>query len=92
MRDQRFVYGARCTWFGAIEEIGHTASGLPACPHCGSVLFEMKSEADWWESVDRYEAHGHPGYRQFVEWSRGKHFRSFSEAKVAYDAQTPRHN
>lgn len=86
MKDKRFVYGARCCWFGSITEVGHTDGGLPCCPHCRSVLYEMPDETTWWDGVDRYEASGHPGYRAMVEWMRGKHFRSPIEAATAYAA------
>ncbi|WP_026783127.1 hypothetical protein [Pleomorphomonas koreensis] len=86
MKDKRFVYGARCCWFGSISEVGHTNIGLPCCPHCGSVLYEMPDEATWWDGVDRYEAAGHLGYRAMVEWMRGKHFRSPDEGAAAYAA------
>lgn len=84
MKDNRFVYGARCAWFGSISEVAHN-NGLPCCPHCSSVLFEVASEEVWWDGVDRYEAAGHPGYRSMVEWMRGKHFLTADEAKAAYE-------
>lgn len=85
--DTRVVYGANCAWWGSIAEIGNK-SGLPCCPHCGSVLFEMDSPVTWWNGVDRYEAAGRPGYRKFVEWTEGKHFFSFAAAAVAYKSET----
>ena len=45
MKDQRVVYGANCTWWDTIDKISKTASGLPCCPRCGSVLFEIENEA-----------------------------------------------
>nr|WP_294577496.1 hypothetical protein [uncultured Rhodopila sp.] len=83
MTDTRFVYGARCTWFGPIAEIGKRG-GIPACPHCGSPLYEMPNEAMWWRVVDKHEAAGNPGYRAFVEWLRGKHFPTYTAAQDAY--------
>lgn len=44
--DTRYVYGATCTWHGPIQEI-KTRSGLPACPHCGGLLMEYASRAEW---------------------------------------------
>lgn len=67
--DQRFCFGANCTWFGRIDEVG-SRFGVPACPVCGGVLFEMDTEADWWTGVDKFQADGHPGYRGMLEWQR----------------------
>lgn len=88
MADERIVYGARCCWWDSIDK-AHRANapggiGVPSCPHCGSVLFELPDEATWWAGVDRHEANGHPGYRALVEWSRGKCFPHWKEAEAAY--------
>ncbi len=91
MTDTRFVYGARCAWFGPISAVGTTRGGrigIPCCPHCGSVLYEMDDEATWWAGVDKFEANGHPGYRKFVEWCADKHFMSSSDGVVAYQSET----
>lgn len=88
--DPRIVVGARCTWWDAIHNVGHLASGLPCCPHCGSVLFEYRDERHWWEQVDRWEAAGHPGYRALVEWSRGRCFPSLAAVQAAFLAARPR--
>jgi hypothetical protein len=85
--DTRIPYGARCTWWDSIDNVGRreTPSGaIPCCPHCMNVLFEVESEKVWFESVDRHEANGNPGYRAMVEWSRGKCFRSYGDLKAAY--------
>lgn len=93
MSDQRIVYGARCSWWDSIDKIGKTAPGpsghaLPCCPHCSGVLFEVQSEAEWWAGVDKYEREKpEPGYRQFVEWMRGKCFPGYVAARAAYDAE-----
>lgn len=83
--DGRFCYGANCTWFGSIHEVGSTkpltdGHSLPCCPLCGGMLFEMPDEGEWWESIDAYErgdyptptAHPHPGYRAMWEWQRAQ--------------------
>lgn len=72
--DQRIAYGATCSWWDSITEVAATPSGLPCCPHCGGVLFEVEDEAQWWAGVERYEENGHPGYRGMIEWARGKCF------------------
>lgn len=74
---QRIVYGARCTWWDGIAKVGKLGSGLPCCPHCRNVLFEMDNEEQWWAGVDRHETDGHPGYRAMMEWARGKCFPDF---------------
>lgn len=93
MSDTRIAYGARCTWWGHIREVGHrTVSGdhpLPCCPHCRGMLFEMDNEGQWFSGADRYEASGHPGYRKMLEWSRGKCFPNLGALETAYRAETP---
>lgn len=73
MTDTRVTYGARCTWWDSIDKVAKTPSGLPCCPHCGGVLFEVPSETEWWEQVDRC-ALIEPGYREFIEWLRDRCF------------------
>lgn len=69
--DARLAYGAICTWFGSIHQTKPTSGGLPGCPFCGGVLFEMNDEGEWWSSVDQYEREKpHPGYRAMWEWQR----------------------
>ena len=85
MSDQRIVYGARCSWWDSIDKVATTAGGLPCCPFCGGVLFEVVDEATWWGDVDRHEAGGRPGYRGFVEWLRGKCRPSVADARAEYD-------
>lgn len=61
--------------------------GLPCCPKCGGMLFEVGSEEQWMASVDKYEREGHPGYRDFILWQRGKCFPNMAAAVSAYRAQ-----
>ena len=85
--DGRFCYGANCTWFGSIHEVGSTkprsgdvGHALPCCPLCGGMLFEMQDEGEWWQGIDGFErgeyplptAHPHPGYRAMWEWQRAQ--------------------
>jgi hypothetical protein len=70
--DTRFTYGASCSWFGSIHEVGNTGTHLhwagqdkgthhlPCCPICGGMLFEMPTEDEWWKSVDDFEAGNYP--------------------------------
>lgn len=82
--DGRLCYGATCTWFGSIHETKQ--AGVPVCPHCGGVLFEMDHEGQWWSGVDKYEAEGHPGYRKMWEWARGKCFKDMAALTAAFQA------
>ena len=72
---KRVVYGATCTWWDTIDKVGRTKSGLPGCPICAGVLFEMKDEDEWWRLVYQFEADGYPGYSDRIQWARGKCFK-----------------
>jgi hypothetical protein len=82
---ERIVYGVRCTWWDSIAKIGKLDGGLPCCPHCRGVLFEVDNEEQWWSGVDRYEAAGHPGYRAKMEWARGRCFPNFQALVDAFE-------
>ena len=91
--DRRLVYGASCSWWDSIDKVGRTGgpTSIPCCPHCGGVLYEMENEERWWRSVESYSReNSEPGYRKFVEWSRGKCFETWVEAKAAYAAEENR--
>lgn len=84
MADSRIVYGARCSWWDSIDKVSTTPSGLPCCPHCGGVLFEIESEAAWWAAARDFETRQQPGYVAFLEWSRGRCYPTYDEALDAY--------
>lgn len=84
--DTRIVYGALCTWWNGIEKVG-SRNGLPCCPKCKRMLFEMPSPKEWWHAVEKHKADGHPGYRDFVEWLKDKCYPNFAAAKAAYEAK-----
>ena len=91
--DTRIVYGIRCVWWDGIDKValsppGESGHRIPCCPHCGSPLFEMEDEEIWFAGVDRHQANGHPGYRRFVEWLRGKCFPNAKAAMAAYASET----
>ena len=100
--DGRFCYGVCCTWFGSIHETKANGSGLPGCPKCGGVLFEMSNEGEWWEGIDRFErgdypssdplspSRPHPGYRALWEWMRAQPMclKTPEEAATKYERET----
>jgi hypothetical protein len=92
--DDRIVYGARCTWWDGIEQVGSKGQGplggLPCCPHYRNMLFEMPTPKVWWDGVAKFEAAGHDGYRSFVEWMKGKCFPNIQAAQAAYQAKPGR--
>lgn len=89
MAESPYVYGATCVWFGPISETRTLLSGIPVCPHCGSVLLQVDSEAEWWASAEKYEAEGHPDYTAMLRWVRigGRHFRTMDQMQAAYKAR-----
>ena len=92
MTDTRIVYGALCTWWDGIDNVGLLPAGpsghrLPCCPHCASPLFELPNEDQWWSQVEAHEKAGHPGYRAFIEWLRGRCFGTLASAMATYKAE-----
>lgn len=99
--DTRIVYGARCLWWDSIDKVGRTglftysigpaslrtSPGLPCCPHCKGLLFEMPDMNAWMAGVPAHEAK-HPGYTEMLKWSRGRCFKTAAEQKAAYKAET----
>ena len=79
MKDNRIVYGVGCVWWDNIDKVAKTESGLPCCPYCGSVLFEMENEAAFLSGVPETEKQ-YPGYGEYVKWQRGKCLKTFKEA------------
>ena len=91
--DGRIAYGASCTWWGSIYATGkHPEADIPCCPICHGMLFEMDSMHDWLKQAREFENDGHPGYCSFVAWLRGKCFKSFPAAILAYEQLTARSN
>lgn len=90
MSDTRIAYGVFCSWWDSVDKV-RKRDGLPCCPHCQSVLFELPNRETWMEGARRYEAEGHPGYVAFVEWARGKCFPNYTVARAAYDAARALH-
>jgi hypothetical protein len=91
--DRRVAYGAMCTWWDLIDNVGllNTGSGvpLPCCPHCKGLLMEVRTPESWWASVARYEAKGNPGYGDFIRWLRGRCFKTKDAAQAQYAIERP---
>lgn len=69
----------------ALDRDVASGPGLPCCPHCGGMLFEMASEEEWWTAARKLEADSHPGYVAFLTWARGKCFPTYEDATMAYE-------
>ncbi len=65
--DKRYVYGATCTWRGPIQAVS-ADGGIPRCPQCGSVLYEVEDSTKWFDQIAAFDADGHEGYSDFQEW------------------------
>jgi hypothetical protein len=65
--DTRFTYGVGCSWRGPISKVNTTSRGLPCCPYCGGLLFEMDHESLWYMQIDAFNAK-HPGYGALQTW------------------------
>ncbi len=84
--DPRIVYGARCSWWDSISMVGDRG-GLPCCPYCGNVLFEVANEAEWKIGIERHAAQSNDsGYVTFMEWLRGKCYPNLDLARAAFEA------
>ncbi len=84
----RVVYGLHCVWWDTIDKAAVKPSGLPCCPHCGSVLYQVDDEAAWFKNVDAHvEKTGDSEYRAFIEWLRGKCFVGMRFARERWYAE-----
>lgn len=76
--DPRIVYGARCSWWGSIQEAKGRRNPqggppMPCCPHCGGPLFEKPEELSWWAEVKAAAVRNDDeAYVEFIGWLRGK--------------------
>lgn len=89
-KDTRIVYGSVCSWWDNIYKVTktNTVPSIPCCPHCGGPLFEMPDLTTWYSAVEEY-ARDHPGYREFIDWLRGKCFKGgYPEAIAVYEKET----
>lgn len=104
-RDLDLWYGAGCTyWTDEWDALASTGEGplggIPCCPRCGSVGYEIR-RAQWWAGVRQHEADGtrgrscglpdcgptgHPRYEAMIRWARGQCFRTFGVLESAWRA------
>jgi len=62
----RLIWYAPCQhWTDNWDLLDHTKEGIPICPICRHVGFQIKAY-QWFSDIDKYEANGHPGYMQQV--------------------------
>lgn len=87
--DTRIVYGAQCCYWGPIQSVGvQRGSGLPCCPYCGGLLFEMEDEEQLMRGARAYDQSGHLGYVGFLMWARGRKCTKTLEEQQALYAAT----
>ena len=91
MSDERIVFGAQCTWWDSIDKVATTRTGLPCCPHCGGVLFEVDNIETWnaqvkhYQTVEDLRCGGAMGYGRFITWLRGKCYPNVGEARAEFN-------
>lgn len=79
--DNRIVYGTFCTWWGSIDDVS-LQEDLPVCPHCKGVLYEVDKE-EWEKGIEDYEK-DQLGYREIMNWTKDKCFKSMKDLYVSY--------
>lgn len=85
--DRRVVYGATCAWWDYIDKVAVLGNGLPCCPHCKGVLFEL-DRGEWEEGIEeRMKKTNNPGYPIFMTWLKGKCFRNLTEAFKVFEVR-----
>lgn len=76
------AYGVYCTWWDSKEKVSTNRAGIPCCPHCLCVLFEIV-EGVWNQCMNDFDT-THSGYKKMMMWARGKCFTSMLMLKEAY--------
>lgn len=81
----KVVYGISCTWWDLIDNVTYN-EGIPTCPNCGGLLYELPDLENWFLEVARYAKEIQwPGYNDFVEWLQGRCYPDLDVAKVGYE-------
>jgi hypothetical protein len=80
------AYGAQCVWWDDKGQVSTLESGLPCCPFCRRVLFEIE-EDKWWSQADEYAKTtlGREDYLEFLIWLQGKDCRELGNWQQAYN-------
>ena len=73
----------RVLWYGScgfwtddwdlIKTTDGTDGGIPCCPTCGCPGFIITAK-QWFVGVEKFQADGHPRYREFIDSIKGKCF------------------
>ena len=73
--DTRFVYGARCTFNGPIQNCGSIESNvqgqevkLPCCPNCKGMLLEYPTRKPWDGQLKQFDAEKRYGGQYVRMW------------------------
>lgn len=88
-KDTRIAYGATCLWWDTIDKVGTNGKGpiggLPCCPICKGVLFEVSSMQEWDAGITKYAIkNSDTTYPAFMQWLRGKCRPRYDEAREEY--------
>jgi len=70
---EQIWYGLCTYWTDDWDALTPTPEnkGIPSCPECGSVGFQMTVQ-EWNEGIKTYEADDNPGYGAFINELKGK--------------------
>lgn len=70
---------------------GEDSYGLPCCPHCQSVLFQM-DEDKFWRGALEHQQKGHTNYETFLRWTmtQKRCWPTLAEAAAAYTLESSR--
>jgi len=87
MIDDRIVYGVGCLWWGSIKDVAVNKAGLPVCPHCNSLLFEVDSQTKWDQQIADYATKtGDTKYIEFMAWLKGKCRKDIRDARAEFES------
>jgi hypothetical protein len=72
------------------REITIPNGGIPCCPFCGSVLFQVRNKLEWDSGAIIHEQKGHTNYVAFLGWTRVQErcWPSLRDAAVDYSKET----
>lgn len=82
VKDTRIAFGAQCTWWDTIDKASQRGSGIPCCPYCMGVLYEVPNMEVWEQQVRSYDNTVEYDYPAFIRWTRGQCFPNFD---IAYN-------